>query len=138
MVDRRPMGGSKRVFLMSKDNILLEKSFDFSVHIVEAFRQLSASGCDMTLARQLLRSGTSIGANAQEANYAVSRSDFIAKLHISLKEAAETAYWLRLLHRTGYLSAQQAKPLLAECENLIFLLTSILKKSKSSSSSPET
>ena len=115
---------------MQKENALLEKSFAFSVHVIEIYRQLCTDRCDFALARQLLRSATSIGANAQEANYAVSRADFIAKLHISLKEAGETEYWLRLLLHTGYLTTAQAEPLLAECRSLIYLLTSILKKSK--------
>ena len=82
---------------MSRDSVLLEKSLHFSARIVKMCRFLSKERRDVIISKQIFRSATSIGANANEAIYAVSRPDFISKLHISLKETAETEYWLRLL-----------------------------------------
>lgn len=95
---------------MKQDNILLEKTLDFSVRIVNSCRYLQQEKSEDVLSRQLLRSGTSIGANCHEAVYGASRADFIAKLQIALKETSETEYWILLLGRTGYLTQTQKNP----------------------------
>jgi len=112
-------------------NVVLDKSFDFSVRIVKLYQHLCRDKKEYILSKQCLRSGTSIGANINEAQAAQSTKDFIAKLSISSKEARETKYWLDLLVATDYLDAedQHTKTLLNESEELIKLLTSIIKTS---------
>lgn len=88
---------------MERKNIIKEKSFAFAIEVVNLYKVL-AEKKEFVLSRQMLRSGTSIGANIREAEHAQSRADFIHKLSISLKEANETEYWLDLLHETKYLS----------------------------------
>ena len=112
------------------ENIIAEKSFSFAVRIVKLYRYLSQKERDYVLGRQLLRAGTSIGANIAEAQQAQSRADFISKLSIALKEASETNYWLRLLAATNYLSQKGANSMLADCIELEKLLTSILNSAK--------
>ena len=86
-----------------KENILIDKSIDFGARIVKLHRHLNKTQHESVLSKQILRSGTSIGANINEAQYGNSKADFIAKLHISLKETAETEYWLHVLHKSDYL-----------------------------------
>ena len=112
------------------ENTIVDKSFAFSVRIVKLYRYLSKKEQEYVLTRQILRSGTSIGANIAEAQQAQSRPDFINKLSIALKEAAETDYWLRLLAATNYLSQQGAHSMLADCRELEKLLTAILNSTK--------
>ena len=88
---------------MSKDSILREKSMAFAKRIVRLYQYLNQQKQEYVMAKQLLRSGTSIGANIAEAIYGSSRKDFVAKLQISKKEAAETLYWLDLLHSCDYI-----------------------------------
>ena len=107
-----------------------EKSFHFAVRIVKLSRHLSETKREFILSRQLLRSGTSIGANTAEAQQAQSRADFIAKLSIALKEAVETNYWLRLLRETDYLEESQFQSLPQDCRELERMLTAILKTTK--------
>lgn len=107
-----------------------EKSFRFAVRIVKLSRHLSETKREFILSRQLLRSGTSIGANTAEAQQAQSRADFIAKLSIALKEAVETNYWLRLLRETDYLEESQFQSLRQDCRELERMLTAILKTTK--------
>lgn len=122
-----------------ENNVLLEKSLAFAARIVKVYRYLSEQQQHETvLSQQLLRSGTSIGANANEAVYAVSKADFISKLHISLKETAETEYWLRLLTLSQYLTAAESQSLLTDCLELKRILIAILKTSKSTSEPPAT
>lgn len=107
-----------------------EKSFRFAVRIVKLSRHLSETKREFILSRQLLRSGTSIGANTAEAQQAQSRADFIAKPSIALKEAVETNYWLRLLRETDYLEESQFQSLHQDCRELERMLTAILKTTK--------
>ena len=116
---------------MKEDNVVKEKSFEFSVRIVNLYKHLTSSRQEFVMSKQLLRSGTSIGANICEAEQAQSISDFIAKLSISLKESCETDYWLRLLHRTDYLNDSEYSSIIADCRDLTKLLTSIIKSLKS-------
>ena len=111
-------------------NQISEKSFRFAVRTVNVYKHLSGEKKEFVLSKQLLRSGTSIGANVSEAQQAQSRADFISKLNIALKEASETEYWIRLLQATDYLTQREADSLLADCTELEKLLVSIVKKLK--------
>ena len=112
------------------DNTIETKSFQFAVRIVNLCRYLQAEQKEFVLTKQLLRSGTSIGANVAESQQAQSRADFINKLNISLKEAYETNYWLRLLRETNYLTDEEFQSIIADCRELERLLISIVKTSK--------
>ncbi len=112
------------------DNAIETKSFQFSVRVVKLCRHLKEEKKEYILSKQLLRSGTSIGANIVEAQQAQSRPDFISKLCIALKEASETNYWLRLLHATDYLSEKEFSSIHIDCKELEKLLTSIIKTTK--------
>lgn len=107
-----------------------EKSFLFAVRIVNFYKHLSSSKREYVLAKQVLRSGTSIGANIAEAQQAQSNADFISKLNIALKESSETDYWLRLLHATDYLSDTEFSSLISDCREIEKMLTAIIKSSK--------
>ena len=98
-----------------KENILIDKSIDFGARIVKLHRFLVKTKHESVLSKQILRSGTSIGANINEAQYGNSKADFIAKLHIALKEAAETEYWLHILQKSDYLDNNMASSLLNDC-----------------------
>ena len=112
------------------ENTVAEKSFHFAIRIVKLYRYLCKKEQEYSLARQLLRSGTSIGANVAEAQQAQSRADFISKLSIALKEASETNYWIQLLAATDYLPQNGADSILADCRELEKLLTAILNSTK--------
>lgn len=112
---------------MKKNNVVQEKSFAFAVAIVELCQYLVNNKKQYDMGRQLLRSGTSIGANIEEAIGGQSKKDFFAKLTISYKEARETHYWLRLLMQTKILEEERGKPLLKSCEELLRLIGSIQK-----------
>lgn len=112
------------------DNAIETKSFQFAVRIVNLCKHLQLAQKEYTLSKQLLRSGTSIGANVAEAQQAQSRPDFLSKLNIALKEAAETDYWLRLLNATGFLSEREYISVITDCKELERLLTAILKTSR--------
>ena len=113
-----------------KDNIIRSKSFDFSVRIVNLYKVLYYERNEKTLSKQLLRSGTSIGANIEEGIAAFSKKEFIFKLQISYKEANESFYWIKLLYRTNYISDVEFESLKLNIEEIIKLLTSIIKSSK--------
>ena len=108
------------------------KSFLFAVRMVKLCRYLREEKKEYVLSKQLLRSGTSIGANVAEAQQAQSRADFISKLNIALKEAVETNYWLRLLHASEYLTESEFSSVIADCRELEKMLTSIIKTSRNS------
>ena len=112
------------------DNIIEDKSFRFAVRIVNLNKYLQTSKKEFVLSKQLLRSGTSIGANVAESQQAQSRADFISKLEIALKEASETKYWLRLLCATDYLTDDELASVYEDCVELEKLLVSIIKSSK--------
>lgn len=114
------------------DNFIEVKSFDFAVRIVKLCKYLQKEKQEYILSKQLLRCGTSIGANIAEAQQAQSRPDFVAKLSISLKEAVETNYWLRLLNASDILSESEFSSIYDDCREIERLLTSILKTAKSS------
>ncbi len=111
-------------------NVIVVKSKAFAVRIIRLYQYLKNEKSEYVLSKQLLRSGTSIGANVKEAIRGQTRPDFIAKMNIALKEASETEYWLELLMETDYLTLAQGDSILADCRELLKLLTSIVKSSK--------
>jgi len=115
---------------MKNENVLLEKSYSFSIRIIKLERVLNNKS-EYHISRQLLRSGTSIGANAEEANGCFTKKDFLSKMSISYKEARETRYWLRLLKETDLLPKDQVNSVLNDCEELLRILGSIIKTIKS-------
>ena len=106
------------------------KSFLFAVRIVKLSKHLNVNKKEYVLSKQLLRSGTSVGANIAEAEQAQSKADFISKMNIALKEAVETNYWLRLLQATDYLSETEFTSIHSDCRELEKMLTAIVKTSK--------
>ena len=114
---------------MERKNIIKEKTFAFAIEVVNLYKVL-AEKREFVLSKQMLRSGTSIGANVREAEHAQSKADFIHKLSISLKEANETEYWLDLLYETKYLSEIEFQNIKPKITELLRLLTSIIKTSK--------
>jgi len=113
-----------------KKNVVKDKSFQFALVIVNCYKFLVSEKKEYVLSKQLLRSGTSIGANIRESEHGQSKADFIHKLSISLKEANETEYWIELLHKSDYLDDKQFEQLSSAVIELIKLLTSIIKTSK--------
>ncbi|MEQ9437814.1 MAG: four helix bundle protein [Cyclobacteriaceae bacterium] len=111
------------------DNPIREKSFAFAVRIVRLYQHLSGEKREFVISKQLLKSGTSIGANVEEGIGGISRKDFRAKLSIAYKEARETKYWLRLLHATDYITENAYDSLMKDCEELLKILYVIVKKS---------
>ena len=110
------------------ENIIEKKSFDFAIRIVRLYKYLSDKKKEFVLSKQLLRSGTSIGANVAEAQQAQSKADFISKISIALKETTETKYWLRLLNATDYLSDIETKIILAKFSGILFILLMAFNK----------
>ena len=110
---------------------LCERTFEFATRIVRLCRELDKRpGVSRTLCNQLLRSGTSIGANVEEGQCGQSRADFVSKIQIACKEARETLYWLRLLVATDIVSAEKLEPLVKESNELVAILTTIIKNTK--------
>lgn len=115
---------------MIPDNNLYTKAYAFAIRIVNMFKFLTEEKREFVLSRQLIRSGTSIGANIAEANGGVSMADFSAKLSISYKESLESKYWLSLLHDTGYIDRKLYESLFADADELSKILFTILKKTR--------
>lgn len=115
---------------MVKENIIADKTFDFAVRIVNLHKYLISNDVDYSLAKQLLRCGTSIGANVSEAVKAQSTADFYTKLTIALKEANETQYWLKLMFATEYLTEQQYSSIKKDIDEIIAILVAITKTTK--------
>lgn len=115
---------------MDKENILLEKALRFASRIVKLHRYLLKEKHEVIISKQIIRSATSIGANANEAVYGISKADFIAKLQISLKETAETEYWLRLLILSEYILENEGNSLLNDCLEIKRILISTLNTAK--------
>ena len=118
---------------MYKQNLIVDKSMAFAVRIVNLYKYLKVTHSEYVLSKQVLRSGTSIGANVKEATRAQSKADFNTKMHIAMKEAVETEYWLELLEKTEYITKAQAASMLADCVELIKILIAITKTVKSNS-----
>ena len=113
-----------------KPNVIKDKSFDFAVRIVNLYKFLAFQKNEFVLSKQLLKSGTSIGANLEEALGSQSNKEFIAKLHISYRESKESLYWLKLLFKTEYINEKEFISLSKDCEELIKIIVSIIKSSK--------
>lgn len=118
---------------MKSENILLTKSLHFAARIVKLHKYLRKEKQETVISKQIIRSATSIGANANEAVYGISKADFIAKLQISVKETAETEYWIRLLMLSEYITEAEANSLLEDCLEIKRILVSTLNTAKASS-----
>ena len=114
-------------------SIVGEKSRDFAIRIIGCYKFLTEKKHENIMSKQLLRCGTSIGANTRESKNAQSRMDFLSKLNIALKEADETEYWLDLLHEIQFLDGEQYESIKADCNEIIKILTVIIKKLKTDS-----
>lgn len=115
------------------ENVIRDKTYAFALRIIMLHKYLTETKQEYVLSKQVLRSGTSIGANVEEAIGGHSRKDFILKLQIAYKEAREVYYWLRLLRDSNYVEDKLAASLLSDCDEILALLTAILKSSKSNS-----
>ena len=113
------------------DSIMLDKAKDFAVNIVNLCRNIKETKRESVLTNQLLRSGTSIGANIHESKYAHGTADFVAKMQIALKECYESEYWLELLNRTAYIPDEQYKPLQNDCGSIRRMLIASINTTKS-------
>jgi len=102
-----------------KSNVIAEKSFNFAVRIVKLYQHLSEKKKEFVLSKQILRSGTSIGANVEEAEGAISKAEFSNKISIAYKEARETHYWIRLLSATGFLNQKECESIMKDCEEIL-------------------
>ena len=112
------------------ENTVKSKSYVFALRIIKAYKFLSIEHREFILSKQLLRSGTAIGALIREAEHGESKADFIHKMSIALKEANETEYWILLLHDSDFLDDNSFKSILSDCQELIKMLISIIKSSK--------
>ena len=115
---------------MKTDNLIVDKSKMFAIRIIRLYQHLGSEKKEFVLSKQILRSGTSIGANVREAARAQSKADFIAKMQIALKEASETEYWIELLQETDYISEKAGSSLIADCKELLKMITAIIKTAK--------
>ena len=118
------------VLNVKTDNVIVNKSKAFAIRIVRLYQYLCGEKREFVLSKQLLRSGTSIGANVKEAVRGQSKADFISKMSIALKESSETEYWLELLYETDFLDRTQFDSIYADNQELLKILTSIIKSSK--------
>lgn len=115
-----------------KESVLRDKSYKFALRIVKLYKFMADTKKEFILSKQILRAGTSIGANIAEASQAQSKADFISKLSISHKESFETDYWLNLLRDSEYITESQAESLIIDCQELQKLLTASIKTAKNS------
>lgn len=115
---------------MKNENVIVEKSKAFALRIIKMYQFIVKEEKEFVLSKQILRSGTSIGANVKEAIRGQSKPDFYAKMNIALKEASETEYWLELLHESGYIEEQAFQSIYDDCQELIKILVSITKTQK--------
>lgn len=115
---------------MNKNNPVVDKSKAFALRIIKMYKYLTETKKEFILSKQVLRSGTSVGANIREGIRGQSKPDFYSKLNISLKEAEETLYWLELLYESDYLPEVEYKSIYSDCEEIVKLLVSITKTQK--------
>ena len=113
-----------------EDNVIKRKSRDFAIDIIRAYQWLREEKHEYVMSKQVLRSGTSIGANVAEGVRAQTKPDFFAKMSIALKEASETSYWLDIIHATDYLPDEMFNDLNDKCEELLSILTAITKNQR--------
>ena len=115
---------------MKTENVIVEISFKFALRIVKLYKYLCEEKKEYVLSKQILRSGTSIGANINESQSAESKQDFVHKLGISLKEVRETNYWLKLLNESGYMDKNAFNSIIKDCNELMFMISRIILTSK--------
>jgi len=113
-----------------KENVLIDKSVAFAARVIKLNQYLTKDKKEHIISKQIIRSGTSIGANIHEANYGQSKADFISKMHIALKETAETEYWLKLLKLSGYITEDMSRSLLSDCLEIKRLLIASINTAK--------
>ncbi|WP_243844172.1 four helix bundle protein [Thermonema lapsum] len=113
-----------------RENIVMNKSYAFALRVINLYKYLTSEKKEFVLSKQLLRSGTAIGALIKESEHAQSKADFISKMNIALKEANETAYWLHLLKDSDFISEKEFESIYSDSEELLKLLVSIVKSSK--------
>ncbi|MBQ7038303.1 MAG: four helix bundle protein [Clostridia bacterium] len=113
-----------------KENLLIDKSIVFAARIVKLHQHLIKTKKETVISKQIVRSGTSIGANINEANYGQSKADFISKMHIALKETAETEYWIKLLYRSEYIDDKMSSSLLDDCLEIKRILIASINTAK--------
>ena len=119
---------------MMKNNIIVDKSKSFAIRIIKLYQHFINNYRISPIANQILKSGTSIGANVKEAIRGQSKADFYAKMNIALKECSETEYWLELLHESEFISKEQFESIYSDCEEIIKILVSITKTQKNNNS----
>lgn len=107
---------------MKKENVIADKSYKFAIRIIKLYKHLSIDKKEFILSKQILRSGTSIGANIEEAEGSISQKEFIAKIQIAYKEAKETRYWIRLLNDTDYIDQNTFQSIIADCDELLKII----------------
>ena len=110
-----------------EENIILTKTYNFALRIIELYKYLAYEKKEYTLSKQILRSGTSIGANSEEGSGSISKKDFRAKFFIAYKEARETHYWIRLLRDSNFINKQLASELLSDLDEILKIIGAILK-----------
>ena len=115
---------------MKTDNVIVDKSKVFALRIIKLYKYLNEEKHEYILSKQLIRSGTSIGANIMEAIRGQSNADFTAKMNIALKEASETEYWLELLHKSDYLTNEQFDSIHSDCIEILKILMAIINSSR--------
>jgi four helix bundle protein len=113
-----------------KVNVIIEKSMAFAIRIVNLYKVLCDKKKEYVLAKQVLKAGTSIGANIAEAECAISRKDFLAKAYIAYKECAETKFWLELLHKTEFISSDEYTSITGDCDEIYRILAAITKTTR--------
>ena len=113
-----------------KENVLIDKSVAFAARVIKLNQYLTKDKKEHIISKQIIRSGTSIGDNIHEANYGQSKADFISKMHIALKETAETEYWLKLLKLSGYITEDMSRSLLSDCLEIKRLLIASINTAK--------
>ena len=114
------------------ENVIAAKSYAFAIRIINLYKFLNTEKKEFVLSKQVLKSGTAIGALVREAEHAQSKADFLNKMNIALKEANETEYWLMLLKDTGYIQQAEFDSIIKDCEEVLKLLVSIVKSTKTS------
>lgn len=115
---------------MKKENIIVKKSYEFAIRIIKLYKFLVEEKKEFVISKQILRSGTSIGANVNEAQSAESKMDFVHKLAISAKEARETEYWLNLLKDTDFIDNKSYDSIIKDCSEILAIINSIILTSK--------
>jgi len=116
--------------MMKENNVVKDKSYEFALRIIKLYQYLVREKKEYVLAKQILRSGTSVGANVEEAIGGQTRKDFFSKMTIAYKESRETHYWIRLLKDSEYLESKHADSILSDCEELLKIIGSIIKTMK--------